>query len=44
MHININYININTTTIGKLNAKFAGRKALNFVNGKIPVGFMEKFT
>jgi len=29
---------------GKLNAKFAGRKALNFVNGKIPVGFMEKFT
>ena len=29
---------------GKINAKLAGKKALNFVNGKIPVGFMEKFT
>lgn len=29
---------------GKINSKLAGRRALNFINGKIPVGFMEKLT
>lgn len=29
---------------GKINTRLAGRKALNYINGKIPVGFMEKFT
>ena len=29
---------------GKINVKTAGRKSLNYLNGKIPVGFMEKFT
>ena len=29
---------------GKINVKTAGRKALNVINGKLPVGFMEKFT
>lgn len=29
---------------GKINTRLAGRKVLNFLNGKMPVGFMEKFT